>query len=357
VLAFVLGGCSPSGGGQDSGPDASIVPLPSPALSPAEACREIATAVAQREVACQRLATSDEAVFIAGHCPSTWYEVEMADFDAGLLAYSESAVSCVVTFQQQLACNFQPGTNSQCGALGWGVGLAGQSCGSPYACQPGLYCQFTDSNNCGTCVAASAIGGPCGGAAGGATCLQGQCNGETCATVVGVGGDCQYGTQVCQVGLSCQNFCVAPGPVGAGCADDSDCQDGLTCNSAAQPICAEREVLGAQCADVSCSFGLGCAWFADGGTSCQTLTSGGSCVDDQDGGLCLETQHCVDGGCLPLGVVGSQCGQNTDCAIGRCVSQSCTLLDTGPCQRNQDCISLRCDTSLPTPSCVTSCTQ
>jgi hypothetical protein len=314
--------------------------------------------VAAREASCQRLAASDEDLFVSAHCPSAWYVEQMADFDAGLLAYSQSAVGCEVTFQQQRGCNFSPGTNSQCPPLAWGLAQRGGSCGSQYACQPGLYCQFTGGSPCGTCQPASAIGGPCGSASGGATCLEGACNGEACATVVGVGGDCEFGASVCEPNLSCQGVCYAPGPVGTGCATDQDCQDGLACPTTAGATCATRPTLGSPCAEISCQLGLGCAWMLDGGTSCQTLTSAGSCVDDLDGGLCLEMHHCVDGGCVPLGVPGDPCGQTPDCAIGQCSSGHCTLQAPGvPCGRDEECASQRCDFTAVSPSCLASCPQ
>ena len=174
--------------------------------------------------------------------------------------------------------------------------------------------------------------------------------------VVGVGGDCQYGTTVCQSGLSCQGICERPGPVGTGCSTDTDCDDGLTCPLAGMLTCVQRATLGQSCDQLSCEFGQGCAWSIDGGTSCQPLIAGGSCVDDLDGGLCLEAQQCVDGGCVPLGIAGDPCGQDSDCFIGRCVSGSCALVGAGsPCGGNQDCTSNRCDASGSAPVCAANC--
>jgi hypothetical protein len=365
-LGLVLGtGCSGSGQSiADSGPDASVQPLPSSPMSPIAACRQVETATAQREVMCMKLSASDEATYIDAHCPMEWYAQQMSDFDAGLLAYDQTAVTCLVTYQEQRPCNFLPESfpavaDAQCPPLAWGLGLTGASCGTTYSCQPGLYCNLSPVSVCGTCQAASALGGPCGGSANGATCLEGQCNGEACAPVVGVGGDCQYGASVCEPLLSCQGICYAPGGIGAGCAIDSDCADGLACPQAGQAMtCAQRASLGQPCAQISCEWGLGCAWLTDGGTSCQTLVAQGSCVDDLDGGLCLEGEVCSDGGCVVLGAVGDSCMDSIECGAGQCLSVSCTLGAAGAtCHRNADCTSNRCNIQAPTPVCLASCAQ
>jgi hypothetical protein len=364
-LGLALGpGCSGSGQPMtDGGPDASVVPLPSSPMSPIAACRQVETATAQREVMCQKMSQVDEQTYIDAHCPMEWYAQQMGDFDAGLLAYNQAAVTCLVTYQQDRPCNFPPESfpavaDAQCPLLAWGLALDGGTCASTYSCQPGLYCALSSSSVCGTCQPASPLGGPCGGSAQGATCSVGQCNGEACAPVVGVGGNCQYGSAVCEPLLSCQGICNAPGPIGSGCGTDMDCADGLTCPQTGQTTCVQRASVGQPCAYTSCELGLACAWSADGGTSCQTLIAYGSCVDDLDGGICLEGEVCADGGCVVLGPVSSSCTDTVECAVGQCVSATCTLLPAGDdCDRNADCVSNRCNIDAVIPVCLASCTQ
>jgi hypothetical protein len=355
LVAALLAGCSSSpvtDGGSDAGP-----PLPSPALSPIQACTDVTQALAMHEEACQRLDPSDEAAFIAARCPTNAYAQETAAYDAGLLAYSQSAVSCVVAFYRTLGCNFPSSTNSQCPSLGWGVAADGGTCGSPYACQRGFYCQRTSAEVCGACQPASAIGGPCGAMANGATCAVGQCNTISCTTVVSVGGMCEYGSYVCAPGLTCQITCQAPAQVGGGCGSDADCQDGLTCVSAnTMPTCATRSALGQSCDHVACQLSLGCGALPDGGTSCQVLAAGGACVSVSDGGLCKQAEYCVDGGCVPQPVIGQTCSQDSDCAVGRCISKVCTLVPSGAaCNGDTDCLSRRCNLAAATPTCLATC--
>ncbi len=358
ALTVVLVGCS-SGSGNDGGADGSVPPLPSPALSPLQACRDRAQALAAHEEACLRLDSSDEASFIAALCPADSYAQEMAGYDAGLLAYSQTAVSCNVAFYQTLGCNFPTSTDSQCGVLAWGVVADGGTCGSTSECQNGFYCQRTTAQACGACQPASAISGPCGVMADGAICYQGQCDGTSCVSVVGVGGMCQYDTFVCQPGLSCQIVCQAPGPLGSGCATDSDCVDGLTCQvTLTTATCATRTTLGQPCDQTACTLDLGCGDLPDGGTSCQPLTVGGPCVAVADGGLCKEAEYCNDGGCLPLGALGQTCGATSGCGVGQCLSSSCTLAPANtPCDSNEECLSQRCDPNAAVPSCVAQCAQ
>jgi len=178
--------------------------------------------------------------------------------------------------------------------------------------------------------------------------------------VVGVGADCQYGTYVCQPGLSCQVVCVAPGGAGAQCASAADCQDGLTCPvTSGPPSCVSRSATGQSCDQVACQLGLGCAAISDGGTACEPLVARGACVQGSDGGLCLEAEYCgPDGGCLSLVGIGGSCALDTDCAVGLCPAGTCVLgAAGGACHQGANCKSQSCDSSVSPPACVATCLQ
>jgi hypothetical protein len=195
--------------------------------------------------------------------------------------------------------------------------------------------------------------------ANGATCSVGVCNGVVCTTVVSLGGQCNYDSFVCQVGLSCQQTCQPPGATGTLCASNVDCQDGLTCPlTVTVPVCTVRSDAGQSCDVVDCQAGLACGALADGGTSCQALVARGPCVAGSDGGICKEAEYCTDAGCAPMPVIGQPCAQDSDCAVGLCLTSVCTLGPAGtPCSHNSNCLSQRCDLSASQPTCVASCLQ
>lgn len=144
--------------------------------------------------------------------------------------------------------------------------LVGEGDEQSYAvCGPGLFCQFPEGSDTGTCSAPLAPGSTCDGpdlCANGA-CIDGQClevtmsksPGEACDFEEGVLCDgtqhlaCNTDTGVCET--------IGDGTVGSPCDADDDflfglltCNTGLYCDHELEtPSCQARKALGAICSD------------------------------------------------------------------------------------------------------------
>ncbi len=369
VLA-VTAGCGGHAAEPDAGADAGDG-LPTPALSPADACARLAAALASVEVRCGRLAASDQARYAASLCTG-WVDAEQAAWDAGRFAYSAQAVSCAVSFRAAEPCNLSTRTLTGCEPLAWGTLATGDPCGDDLACAFGDYCyRQAPGDSCGTCAPDPSTGGACGPAASNAPCASGICDGEQCQVEAGVNGFCNTliggGGAVCQPGLAClDGNCRSPGAAAARCVTSSDCQDGLYCSS--EGACAARPLQGAPCPDGVCGFGLVCTYGPDGGPgdggadagepTCAKLVAGGPCVADLSGQPdCLEGEWCDgDGGCLPRPALGESCSARSPCLAGVCDAGTCGELPAGAaCQFAQDCESQLCGGESLTPVCGGAC--
>ncbi len=372
LAAACQGGRTPADAGPDGGSG-----LPSPALAPTDACAQIAAAAAAVEVRCHRLDPSDEARYAASLCAG-WIDLEQAAFDAGQFAYSVAAVACEVAFRQQQPCNASSSSLTGCEPLAWGTGLTGDNCGDDSACQFGDFCnRAVPGTTCGTCAADPGIGGACGPAASNAPCASGTCDGEACEPEVGLEQACYSiggGGAVCQPGLACLNGnCQTPGTAGTLCGGDSDCLDGLYCDSNLS-VCTARPALHAPCPAGVCTFGLACSGgVPDGGATdggaedggadaglptCEPLNANGACTPVVSGyRACPEAEWCgPDGGCLPAPGLGDSCAGGAPCLVGACVQGSCQALPAGqPCTAAEQCLTRQCGGSGPTPVCAGLC--
>lgn len=351
----LLLGCAAHGGAPDGGADGGASPLPSPALSPAAACAELSQALGALEVRCGRLAAQDEAAWAKALCAGATAHEEAA-FDAGLLAYSASAVACETAFRGSQPCNLAPDAPSGCGPLAWGSLAQGDRCDDPLTCGLGLFCErLSGDAPCGLCTTEPGIGGPCGPSAYGAPCQQGICDGTSCDQPSTLGQPCYVTAAACTVGLTCQQGdCLPPAPDGGVCGGAADCADGLYCQGG---NCAPRADAGAPCSAGGCAAGLGCGLTPDGGSLCEPFVPGGPCVLGQDGGMCLEAEWCgPDGGCLPMPGLGGACVNGAPCLAGGCVAGLCSLLGAGEiCTGGAACENGRCGGSGEYPVCEPNC--
>jgi hypothetical protein len=356
--------CSSNPDVPDAG-DAGIA-LPSNPLAPIDACQQLAKAETDLEHRCSRMKIGDSARVPTSLCPGQRLAPDQAAFLANQLAYDANAVSCVVSFRTNQACNSFPASDTGCPALGWGILGAGAVCASDLGCGPGLYCKrITPSSGCGVCTAVAALSDPCGPLAYNAPCGSGSCDGSECVPVVGVGQQCFPQANVCSAGLVCPSGqCVSPGGIGVICLFDNDCADGLFCDPASGK-CAARAQAGGDCATATCPFGFLCGFTApigdggvDGGPAlCIPLNgAGGGCVFDNDGGWCLEAESCqLDAGkCAPIPGLSDPC--DGSCLVGACQTGSCALVAAGgDCVQNIDCVSSVCAKSLSGTTCASLC--
>ncbi len=359
-----LAACSSNGGGNDAGSDAgTVAPLPSPALDPVDACNQIAQALAGLEVRCDRLAQVDAASWAAAYCAG-WIATEQAEFDAGLLAYDTTAVTCEAAFRKGQACNLPANSPSGCGTLAWGTLLTGDTCGDPYSCQAGDYCNRNAPGvACGNCYPDPQAGSACGPAVSNAPCLGSQCDGFNCEPVSALGGQCGEESVVCGPGLTCNtsDVCSNPQVEGTSCASDADCLDGLFCNNNLL-ICQIRPAVGAPCPGSACVFGAVCVVpeLPDGGDedagpgTCVQMTPLGPCVV----GFCLEGEACnFDGGCVAQPGLGQPCTAEVPCLAGSCFGGLCVSLPANQaCGSPSQCQSDLCGGAGNFPVCAGACT-
>ena len=352
IVWTLLASCESCGGAPDGGFDGGVDAgaLPTHALDPVTACKELVSAAAGYENRCGRLASADLGVYEGAQCPEALFGPRELAFDAGLLAYDRLAVECVLSGLQAgldggLACNAgNPVPNPGCGQLAWGVLPAGAVCDDVFSCSLGFYCErASQASPCGVCARNVPNGAGCGPTAQGAFCTEGVCNGGTCRQLVGRGAACTLDTAVCSQPLSCHvEGCQNPGGADAGCSTDADCTDGLRCGTFTSR-CLPPVSLGGDCSLQGCAEGLACQ-SVDGGNVCVPLTAAGPCVAADAGPLCPELETCRDGGCVVEALLAGACGVPADCASGTCVGGSCGLLPAGSaCSRDTACQTQRCD--------------
>ena len=242
-----------------------------------------------------------------------------------MLAYSGATVSCMKnallpgTGGATIPCNVgYAELNPQCGQLAWGVLGPGESCSDQYACGAGLYCP----SGCGVCTADAELMASCGPAAGGAFCSAGVCNGDRCSAIIGASQPCEMSPLVCRVPLTCHaEGCQNPLGLDAGCNDDADCTDGLSCNAFSSRCFPAPEDDG-DCSAQPCAMGYACQASEDAGSRCTQLIAGGPCILTDGGPECLEFESCRDGGCVELSSIDGGCGVSADCALGACAAGS-----------------------------------
>lgn len=302
---------------------------------------------------------------------------------------------------------------------------AGDACVASGECASGLYCNKTGGACPGTCTAYSAAGEPCdvngllcgqnlvcrsnmciplasvgSSCATAADCPSEICIGvdsgycanlwcdpatNTCAAGVGAGQACgptdAGANVVCANEFSCVSLelagtCAAPGPVGAACTFDSDCQTGLHCDgfviTRQLGQCAAPLPIGASCnSTVACAAGLFCKYDAQGlngacatpsgpgdfctssdsdcqpGLTCQVAATVNGRAQSEcltkayppapcgDGGtsICIESL-CKNGQCVDYANVGDPCVTNGDCTTGACLGGKCA--DTTVCSNPND---------------------
>lgn len=179
------------------------------------------------------------------------------------------------------------------------------------ACDRNLVCRRS-SPSLAVCSRPIAAGGPC---TSGDICEEGTvCVTNACLRYSAIGAPCvplvRSGAFRCQIGLRCvattptsTGTCQLPGPMGATCADDEDCQAGLVCLGANFNPGMER--LGT--CDTPTMIGLACSSDAEcgPGNACDALQLG-------SGRECY-TLRLLNEPCGP-----EQCSSPYVCRLGRC---------------------------------------
>jgi hypothetical protein len=367
ALGLLAGGCSSTTEVPDAG-DAGVA-LPATPVAPIDACQQLALALGNLELRCNRMTRDDATRYEASLCPAERVAAETADFLAKKSAYDTNGVGCVTSYRTMQACNALVDSDTGCGLVGWGIQGVGQPCSTAISCAPGLWCKRSVANSaCGTCTAVPVQGDPCGPLAQNAPCGSGTCDGISCVPVAGLGQMCAPESIACAPGLVCQSAgCAQPGNVGVNCLFDSDCADGLFCDPGSGK-CATRAQPVGDCTTQECVLGFGCGFAApvvDGGTdggidagnpTCLPLGGmGQACVYAAGGGLCKEAETCgSDGKCAPIPALGDLCDGGA-CLAGICQSGSCSLsAGGGTCGQNIDCVSSIC-VAASMPTCASTC--
>ena len=224
------------------------------------------------------------------------------------------------------------------------------------------------------------------GAAQGTTCSGGVCDSGSCVECISHG-DCPGGACVDSVCVECvddqpesddvdtgcttgapQCLTTTNGPVCAGCANDTECDDPAECraSSCVGGFCQVANAPpGTSCSAGVCNAGQ-CVECIEGGDECDPLfCDAGSCVQcladgDCDGGFCsngtcvecLTSSHCIDqnectdDACLAGACTNEPADAGSPCSVGVCsadtVPQCVACVDAGDCDDGIDCTADSC---------------
>ena len=322
-------------------------------------------------------ACSDECVAGSVQCAGNGFET-CGEFDGdNCLEWSpvqpcQDGTSCSAGVCSQFCSNECNAGSTRCGGAGvqicgnfdndacqdWGPGVP---CANGQICDGGR-CAGACQDECAANEARCEAGGvqSCGNFdndncrewSGSTACAGGQiCADGACENLVG---GCQADAD-CPGGLLCLfNFCVPA----LACADDSDCPAGERCDVLGGSICRRDTPsgVGAPCAgDADCVDGLQCVNAADGGYCTEGCAAGFPCptgatcyVFDEntpDQGVCLSdcasndgcpgNQACfATGGLLGGACFLAECRNDRDCGADPLIQSTC---DAGLCVQNNGC--------------------
>ncbi len=190
-----------------------------------------------------------------------------------------SCGTCVKTAKEGEACNVAP-TNTACAT---DLRCDKNVCVKNVTIPPGGTCSFTGSPG-SNCAAGTACNAPPTPNATG-----------TCAPIPKEGQPC---TTTCDTNLVCSNsVCIARVDVGAACTTNSQCKNGLYCDTTTK-TCATTKIakVGEPCGTTGtkCDAGLACT---SNGTSstCVALKRNGEACTAND--RCAEFLNCINGVC------------------------------------------------------------
>jgi Dickkopf N-terminal cysteine-rich region len=270
-------------------------------------------------------------------------------------------------------------------------GAISEVCLTTADCQSNLYCRPPSGSGSNQCTPYGAESMPCGPTqlcAAGLICSTGACRRLPVAEQPCVLGRCDE-TAFC-VASADGGLCESRRDAGISCNDDSQCGNGLVCDTITQSCVPATAAIGAECAPrQQCPQGTTCLVEAgqtrgvcsvlrrlsepcqvasdcqghltclevDGGRSCGPRTkNGGVCSTSRD---CLALSACVAGNCVGLPALGEPCSLAPPCLWGACLvttdGGSVCIEPQGPgqpCRTGADCASTRCEQGLCTAACL-----
>ena len=234
-------------------------------------------------------------------------------------------------------------------------GAQGTTCWSTLDCCGGSFCPFEGAYVPGSCSPPQPLGAPCMQSD---WCISGVCSDGICASA-----DCAETAAACSTGADCCTglcsnelgasaaACMVPQPIGAHCASDAWCADGLCSDDGlcAASNCSDK---GQECwGDFACCDGF-CTWSGQAyvpGSCASAQPNGAYCAQDN---WCV-SGNCVDSACAPAACLpnGSPCTGGAACCSGKCnydgsgdAPGSCDVAQPvgGPCIAAEWCESGNC---------------
>ncbi len=230
--------------------------------------------------------------------------------------------------------------------------------GAPH-CVPPLYCGADKK-----CIARGQLGEACSGqfdsCEAGLSCPYVEGSPYRCVKIAKALGDACDGFRSCPIGSGCyQGTCIARQPLGAQCAFDIVCVDGLVCAPVKEgdvvlSRCRAPFQPGAECLGIEpvCSGGLSC--YARPGEAKKTCQALGSVGTPCDSSKCQPGLTCNYGGgdtCVTRGKAGDTCNPippdaclenlyclpDQKCHAAGSLGQACDLRDHRTCQSGGYC--------------------
>jgi hypothetical protein len=307
-------GALPDGAGADAAGhpgDAAATDGGVPAVTPDQACLDLATAGCKRVAFCApalvTLGYGDLATCVA----RTRLACSISIAAPGTGITPSNAEDCAKA-SETATCDDLLDNNPPRACVAAGTVLAGGVCGDTSQCGAGGFCNVAAGQACGVCGARVGGGGSCRSTAecqAGLTCtVPASASIGTCVAPGGPGGACDA-THPCQASLACtSNTCGTPLGAGVACTTPNcDTLNGLYCSPQSH-VCAQATIAGPGAA---CGVSLTAATVAvcgaggrckTSGTStsgtCQAAAADGKSCDSVNGPFCLTPARCANGVCV-----------------------------------------------------------
>ena len=260
--------------------------------------------------------------------------------DGGASQDHEALSACKSAVNGQESCSYDPIRNAACWNLFIGTVEQDEACSHSEHCGDGLFCATDDHGYCGTCRLYAVETESCAEH----SCAPGFfCDTEAlCEPLHGRGQGCAQDSD-CQLGLSCLGgLCGVPSaPFGSPCSGaEARCDYGLFCQTQGEDAGTCQRA--AQSGD-ACSAELPCGELGDRcveGTCLAIAVSGEECSSD---GQCSDYFACEQGVCAPFPILGERCRDWLGCADSLCRGGLCREgLDGDACEHDRVCQSAFC---------------
>jgi hypothetical protein len=259
-------------GSENTGETSPVPETPAAPVAAEDFADKYATALCEREGACQALAP-----YLVDQCHARtlayFADDIMKAIAAGRITFDEQAAGACIEGVRETPClteQWDDATLAACYKALRGTLEPGETCYAAFECAGGT-CSVEPLATCP------------------AKCPEVGAEGDSCSFLAG-----SYCNE--QAGLRCAGgVCVKPAGEGGKCADNNGCKSGLVCVGG---TCEPLRTQGAGCSsDASCAPGLLCLAEGNGGGLCKPrLKEGETCgATPDENNAALRGAHCQDG--------------------------------------------------------------